>query len=65
MHTRMFARIFAAVAMSTTVMAAEQQPAHFDLAARDFARAEELAKQLAALSPRVNPGEAKLLSEYA
>jgi hypothetical protein len=65
MDTRIIARILAVAAISTTVVAAEQQPARFDVPAKDSAKAEELAKQLAALSPRVDPNEAKLLADYA
>src|SRR5438445_7582426 len=65
MDTRIVARMLAAVAISITAVAAEQQPARFDVPAKDSAKAEELAKQLAALSPRVDPSEAKLLADYA
>jgi hypothetical protein len=65
MDIRIIARILAAAAISTTVVAAEQQPARFDVPAKDSSKAEELAKQLAALSPRVDPNEAKLLANYA
>jgi hypothetical protein len=65
MRTRIIAGFLAAVAISTSVVAAEQRRAQFDVPARDFARAEELSKQLATLSPRVDPSEAKLLAEYA
>jgi hypothetical protein len=65
MHTRIIAGILATVAISTSVIAAEQRRTHFDVPTRDFAKAQELSKQLAALSPRVDPSEAKLLAEYA
>lgn len=65
MDTRIVARILAAAAISTAVVAAEPQPARFDLPAKDSAQSEELAKQLAALSSRVDPSEAKLLAGYA
>jgi hypothetical protein len=65
MDTRIIAQLLAAVAISATVVAAEQQPAQFDVPAKDSAKAGELAKQLAALSPRVDPSEAKLLAEDA
>ena len=65
MRTRIIAGFLAAVAISTSVVAAEQRRAQFDVPARDFARAEELSKQVATLSPRVDPNEAKLLAEYA
>jgi hypothetical protein len=65
MRTRIVARILATVTISTTVVAAEQRRAQFDVPARDAAKAEELAKQFVALSPRVDPSEAKLLAECA
>ena len=65
MHIRIIAGILAAVAISTSVVAAESRQAQFDMPARDFAKAQELSKQLAALSPRVDPSEAKLLADYA
>ena len=65
MDTRIVARILAAAAISTTVVAAEPQPARFDVPVRDSAKVEELAKQLAGLSPGVDPREAKLLADYA
>src|SRR5438874_11015317 len=65
MDTRNVARLLAAVAISITAVAAESQPARFDVPVRDSAKAEELAKQVATLSPRVDPNEAKLLAEYA
>jgi len=65
MHTRIIAGILATVAISTSAIAAEQRGTHFDVPTRDFAKAQELSKQLAALSPRVDPSEAKLLAEDA
>src|SRR5947208_11811116 len=65
MRTKIIAGFLAAVVISTSVVAAEQRRAQFDVPARDFARAEELSKQVATLSPRVDPNEAKLLAEYA
>src|SRR5436305_3669583 len=65
MRTRIIASILAALAISTSVIAAEQRRAQFDVPARDFAKAQELSKQFAALSPRVDPSEAKLLAECA
>ena len=65
MRTRIIAGILAGVAISTSVIAAEQRRAQFDVPAKDFAKAQELSKQFAALSPRVDPSEAKLLAEYA
>jgi len=65
MRTRIIAGILAALAISTSVIAAEQRRAQFDVPARDFAKAQKLSKQFAALSPRVDPSEAKLLADYA
>jgi hypothetical protein len=65
METRIVARILAAAAISTTVVAAEQHLAQFDVPVRDSAKAQEFTKQLAALSPRVDSREAKLLADYA
>ena len=65
MHTRVIAGTIAAFAVSTMVVAAEQHGPHFDVPKRDSAKAEELAQQLAALSPRVDRNEAKLLAECA
>src|SRR5438132_10449779 len=65
MHMRVIAGTIAAFAVSTMVVAAEQHGPHFDVPKQDSAKAEELAKQLAALSPRVDRNEAKLLAECA
>jgi len=65
MHTRLVASIIAAFAVSSTVFSAEQQWQHFEVPAKDVANAEELANQLARLSRRVDPNEAKLLAECA
>jgi hypothetical protein len=65
MHTRLTAGIIAAFAVSTAVVTAEQHPQHFEVPPKDVAKAEELANQLAALSRRVDPNEAKLLAECA
>src|SRR6266487_283688 len=43
----------------------QQRPFSFQVPKNDSAKAEALASQLAALSPRVNPEEAKLLAECA
>jgi hypothetical protein len=43
----------------------QQPPVSFQVPKNDSAKAEALANQLAALSPRVNPEEAKLLAECA
>ena len=65
MHTRVVAGIIAALAVSTAVVGAEKQRQHFEVPSKEIAKAEELAKQLAALSRRVDPNEAKLLAECA
>src|SRR5215467_11192734 len=65
MHTRVVAGIIAALAVSNAVGGAEQQRQHFEVPSKEIANAEELAKQLAALSRRVDPNEAKLLAECA
>ena len=65
MHTKFVAGMIAAFAFSSAVIKAEQQRQNFEVPAKDVARAEELAKQLAALSRRVDPNEAKLLAECA
>src|SRR5437763_6247498 len=65
MHTRLVAGLIAAFAVSNLVVTAEQQRPHFEVPAKDSAKAEELANQLASLSQRVDPNEAKLLADYA
>src|SRR5215471_4327776 len=65
MHMRFVAGMIAAVAVSSVVVAAEQQRQHFKLPENDVAKAEELANQLAKLSRRVDPNEAKLLADCA
>ena len=52
-------------AVSSSVVASEQQRLHFEVPTKDSAKAEELANQLAALSPRVDRNEAKLVAECA
>jgi hypothetical protein len=47
------------------VVSADQQQQHFEVPAKDSAKAEKLANQLAGLSRRVDPNEAKLLAECA
>jgi len=64
MHTRLLAGIIAAFAVSTAIIGAEQQ-LNFEVSPKDSAKAEELANQLAKLSRRVDPNEAKLLAECA
>jgi hypothetical protein len=65
MHTRLTVGTIAAFAVSTIVVAAEQQRPHFEVPPKDVAKAEELANQFAALSRSVDPNEAKLLAECA
>ncbi len=71
-HTRVHSRsvrrvtgIIAMFALSTGTVAAEQQHAPFEVAKKDSGNAEELANQLAALSPRVDRNEANLLADCA
>src|SRR5215469_7600998 len=61
MHTRLIAGMIAAFAL----FSAEERPQHFEVPAKEVPKAEELAKQLAALSRRVDPNEAKLLADCA
>src|SRR6266481_7548459 len=65
MHTRVVAGIIAAFAVSSAVVSAEQQRPDFAVPKKDSANAEALANELAALSRRVDPNEAKLLAECA
>jgi len=65
MHTGLVAGIIAAFAVSRAVVNAEQQQQYFEVPAKDSPKAEELANQLAQLSRRVDPKEAKLLAECA
>src|SRR5215467_9446258 len=65
MHTRLIAGMIAASALFNAVVSAKEQQQHFEAPAKDVAKAEELANQLAALSRRVDPNEAKLLAECA
>ena len=65
MHTRLIAGMIAALALFSAVVSAEQPQHHFEVPAKDSAKAEELANQLAKLSRRVDPNEAKLLAECA
>jgi hypothetical protein len=65
MHTRLIAGMIAAFALFSAVVSAEQPQQHFDVSAKDSAKAEELANQLAGLSRRVDPNEAKVLAECA
>jgi hypothetical protein len=65
MHTRLFVGIIAAFSVSSAVVSAEQQRPHFEVPPKDFAKAEVLANQLAALSRRVDPKEATLVAQCA
>src|SRR5215467_4988932 len=65
MHTRLVAGMIAAFAVSTAIVRAEQHWQHFEVPAKDVAKAEELANQLAALSHRVDPKEATLVAQCA
>src|SRR5215469_14304213 len=65
MHMRLVAGIIAAFAVSSAVVSAEQKRPDFEVPKKDSAKAEELANQLAALSPRVDRNEAELLTECA
>ncbi|HEY4256631.1 MAG TPA: hypothetical protein VGM66_05410 [Candidatus Udaeobacter sp.] len=65
MHTRLVVGIIAAFAIANSIVTAEQQPPRFEVPKKDSAKAEALANQLAALSRRVDPNEANLLSDCA
>jgi hypothetical protein len=65
MHTRLVAGIIAAFAVSSALASTEQDSQHFEVPAKESARAEELANQLARLSRRVDSNEARLLAECA
>ena len=65
MHMRLVTGIIAAFAVSSALANAEQDGQHFEVPAKDSAKAEELANQLARLSRRVDPNEARLLAECA
>lgn len=65
MCTKLVAGLMAAFAVSSSVLGAEQERPHFEVPAKEVPKAEELANQLANLSRRVDPNEAKLLSECA
>jgi len=65
MHMRLLVGMIAVVALFSAVVSADQQQQHFEVPARDSAKTEELANQLAGLSRRVDPNEAKLLAECA
>ena len=65
MHTRLVAGVIAVFAISNVVVSAEQERPHFEVPAKDSAKAEQLADQLARLSRRVDPNEAKLLADFS
>src|SRR5437773_2440033 len=65
MQTRLVAGIITAFAVSSAVVSAQQQRQHFEVPAKDVAKAEELADQLASLSRRVDPNEATLVAQCA
>jgi len=65
MHTKVVAGMIAVLAVWTSAVAAEQQQPYFEVQKKDSANAEALAKHLAALSPRVDRNEAKLVAECA
>jgi len=65
MSRRLVIGITAAFAVSNAVVSAEQQRQSFEVPEKESAKAEELANQLAKLSRRVDPNEAKLLAECA
>jgi hypothetical protein len=65
MHTRFVPGVIAVFALFSAVVSAEQQPQKFEVAAKEADKAEELANQLAMLSRRVDPNEAKLLADCA
>ena len=66
MHRRLVASIIIAFAVSSAPVGnAQPQRAYFDVPAKDSAKADELAHQLARLSRRVDPNEARLLARCA
>ena len=65
MSRKLVIGITAAFAVSSAVVSAEQQRLSFEVPEKESAKAEELANQLAGLSRRVDPNEAKLLAECA
>jgi hypothetical protein len=65
MDTRLVAGVIAAFAASSAVVGAGQLRPHFQVPEKESAKAEELANQLAKLSRRVDPSEAKLLADCA
>src|SRR5215216_6582302 len=65
MHTRLVVGIIVELAVSSAAVNAEQQRPQFELPAKDVAKAQELANQLASLSCRVDANEATLLAQCA
>ena len=65
MHTRLVLGVVALFAFSNGLVTAEQERPRFEVPPNESAKAEELANQLAGLSRRVDPNEAKLLAEFA
>jgi hypothetical protein len=65
MHTRLVAGVIAALAISNVVVNADQERPLFEVPPKESAKADELASQLAGLSRRVDPTEAKLLADFA
>ena len=65
MRASVVAGLIALFSVWTSIVAAEQQRPDFEVPPKDSANAEALANQLAALSRRVDPKEAKLLAECA
>ena len=65
MHAKVVAGMIAVFSIWTSITAAEQQRPNFEVPKKDSAEAGALANQLAALSPRVDRNEAKLLADYA
>jgi len=57
--------MIAAFALFSAVVSAEEQQQHFEVPVKEIPKAEGLAKQLTALSRRVDPNEAKVLAECA
>jgi hypothetical protein len=65
MHIRSVVGIITVFAVSDGVVSAEQQGLRFAVPAKESAKADELANQLARLSRGVDPNEAKVLAECA
>src|SRR5205823_7823126 len=63
---RRFAVVLVILSAGVAPAIAEQEPSSsFEVAKNDFAKAQALATQLAALSPKVDPKEAKAVAECA